>query len=131
MKQFLTTTLVSIALSCSLAFAHHAADGIVDDEIYEQIDVLLEATPHADMTLDDLASGSTTMVIEIDDQTTYDQLMDDGLDTLINDLDGDTTVIINDTSDGGYLITVINSGNNVTLENTEDNYNGEESGSWD
>jgi hypothetical protein len=131
MKRLLTTTLVSFAFICSSVLAHHAADGIVDDEIYEQIDALLDDTPHADMSITDLASGSTTMVIEIDDQATYDQLMDDGLDLLINDLDGDTTVIITDASDGGYIITVINSGENNTIENTDYNYNGEESGSWD
>ncbi|MGD8589648.1 MAG: hypothetical protein PVG22_12545 [Chromatiales bacterium] len=131
MKKFLTTTLLSLAFGCSLVFAHHAAEGIVDDEIYEQIDALLEDTPHADMTLEDLASGSTTMVIEIDDQATYDQLMDDGLDTLINDLVGDTTVIITDTSDGGYLITVVNSGSTLTVEDNADNYNGDGSGTWD
>jgi hypothetical protein len=131
MKQFLTTTLVSIAFSCSLVFAHHAADDVVDDEIYEQIDDLLVETPHADMTLEDLSSGSTTLIIEIDDAETYDQLIDDGLLQLINDLDGDTTVIINDTSDGGYIMTVLDSGNNYTVENTEDNYNGEASGSWE
>lgn len=131
MKKFLTTTLVSVVFSCTLAFAHHAADGVVDDEIYEQIGELLEDSQHADMSVDDLASGSTSLIIEIDDAETFDQLVDDGLLQLINDLEGNTTTMITETTDDSYSIIVVNSGNNNSVEDTEDSYYGEESGSWD
>lgn len=128
MKKFLTTIFVSFALSCSLAFAHHAADGIVDDEIYEQIGNLIEDTEHAELTLDDLTSGSTVLTIEIEDAETFDQLVDAGLLELIDDLEGNTTII---PSEDSYDIIVVNTGNNITDENTEDNYAGGDNGSWD
>jgi hypothetical protein len=127
MKKILTTTLVSIAFSCTLAFAHHAAEDAVDDEIYDQIDALLEDSEHADMSLDDLASGATTLTIEIDDDETYDQLVEDGLLQLINDLEPNT-ILIQTSDESDTTITVRISG---TVENTEDNYAGEGRGSWD
>lgn len=39
-------------------FAHHAAEGIVDEEIYAMIDEMVADTPHADLVFDDMPPAS-------------------------------------------------------------------------
>jgi len=59
MKKLLTAALVSTAVAAFPVFGHHAAEGMVDDEVYERIDTLLMDTPHAEMTVDEIAMGMT------------------------------------------------------------------------
>ena len=92
-----TVQLVAIVLAISVgtvAFGHHAAEGIVDEEIYEMIDVLVADTPHAEMTLDDLGGGMTEIVVTTMVVTSMENLIEDGLLTYASMLDGDVTVNI-------------------------------------
>ena len=41
----LTTVLLCLGLIVSPAFAHHAAEGIVDEELYAMIDDMVGDTP--------------------------------------------------------------------------------------
>jgi hypothetical protein len=63
MKTILAVVAVTFCLFVAVpASAHHAAEGIVSEEIYAMIEENLAGTPHLDMTLDDLG---TMMVVQI------------------------------------------------------------------
>ncbi|MEN8180674.1 MAG: hypothetical protein ABFS39_18920 [Pseudomonadota bacterium] len=111
MKKILSITIVAFAFFCFQVFAHHASVGVVDDEIYEMIDELVSEV-HASMTLEDLAFGMTEMTIVVEDADALEALMDGGLLSYIDALNGDTTIIITETPDGGYIITIITRGEN-------------------
>jgi len=92
-----TVQLIAITLAVAVggvAFGHHAAEGIVDEEIYEMIDSMVADTPHADLIFDDLGGGMTEIVIDTMMVTILENLIDDGLLTYASMLDGDVTVSI-------------------------------------
>ena len=92
-----TVQLIAITLAIAVgavAFGHHAAEGIVDEEIYEMIDAMVADTPHGEMTIDDLGGGMTEIVIDRMMITSLENLIDDGLLTYASMLDGDVTVSI-------------------------------------
>lgn len=76
------------------AYAHHAAEGIVDEEIYAMIDAMVADTPHGDLTLDDLGGGMTELTITTMTPREMENLFEDGLLTYLGMLDGDVTVTI-------------------------------------
>ena len=106
MKKFLQATVVSLAVVSLPTFAHHAAEGMVDDEVYAMIDSLLMDTPHADMTLEDLGSGMTELTITTPTVTTMENMVDDGLLDYASMLDGDVEVGITFNDDGDVTMTV-------------------------
>ena len=66
MNKLLLTSVITLAMSSTAAFAHHPAEDIVDPEIYAMIDENVADTPHADLTFDDMGSdtvetGSTSV----------------------------------------------------------------------
>ena len=73
-----------------IAFAHHPAEDMVDEEIYAEIDLMVADTPHADMVFED----DDEMVIAIDDVGSADDLIADGLLDDISLLDGEVTITI-------------------------------------
>lgn len=75
-------------------FAHHAAEGIVDEEIYEMIDTMVADTPHGELTLDDLGGGMTETTITTMTPREMENLIEDGLLTYLGMLDGDVSVTI-------------------------------------
>jgi hypothetical protein len=83
--------LMFLALPAS---AHHAAEGIVDEEIYETIDLMVSDAPHGDLTLDDLGGGMTEMTITTMTPREMENLLEDGLLTYLGMLDGDVSVTI-------------------------------------
>jgi len=111
MKKFLTATLVSTAIAALPAFGHHAAEGMVDEEVYEMIDTLLMDTPHAEMTIDDIATGMTdvtTTTITTNTVTSMENMIDDGLLDYAAMLDGDVEISITfDSSGSGVILTII------------------------
>lgn len=98
MKKLCSFLIMILALSANPVLAHHAAEGIVDEEIYEMIDSLVADTPHADMTLDDIAIGMTEMTVTTNTLVAMENMLDDGLLTYISMLDGevDVSIIFND-----------------------------------
>jgi len=59
MKNLLAVAGVVFCLTLAIpAFAHHPADGIVSDDIYEMIELNLEGTPHLDLEFDTMGSGN-------------------------------------------------------------------------
>ena len=106
MKRICILTGLIIFLGTGLAFAHHAAEGIVDEEIYEMIDTMVADTPHAELTLDDLGSGMTELTIETRTSVAMENLLEDGLLTYIGMLDGEVRVEIDFESNGTVVLTV-------------------------
>lgn len=49
MKSILKVAVISSLFASFSAFAHHPAEDIVDEEIYEMIDENVADTPHADL----------------------------------------------------------------------------------
>ena len=90
MKSLFLSVLFSALFSFS-ALAHHAAEGIIDEEVYEMIDLLVADTPHSEMTIDDF--GTVTIDTTI---TSVDLLMEDLLlYTLMLDDSNTVTSVIN------------------------------------
>jgi len=92
-----TVQLIAITVSVmvgALAFGHHAAEGIVDEEIYAMIDELVADTPHAGMVLTDLSGGMTEIVIDRMMVRELENMIDDGLLEYASMLDGDVTINI-------------------------------------
>lgn len=73
-----------------IAFAHHPAADMVDEEIYAEIDLMVADTPHADMVFED----DDEMIIAIDDVGSMDDLIADGLLDDISLLDGEVIITI-------------------------------------
>ncbi len=63
---------------------HHAAEGIVDDEIHKMIDTMVATTPHADLTLDELGTGMTELTVETRTVVAMENLLEDSLLTYIS-----------------------------------------------
>jgi len=92
-----TYQLIAITLALSIgavAFGHHAAEGIVDEEIYDMIDALVADTPHALMDLTDLNNGMTEIVVDQMMVRELENMIDEGLLEYAAMLDGDVTVTI-------------------------------------
>lgn len=106
MKKFIAAIAVSIALASTAAFSHHAAEGMVDADVYEMIDTLIADTPHADMTVDDLGTGMTTVTIDTQTITQTENMIDDGLLDYASMLDGTTSVTISFNPDGTTTTTI-------------------------
>ena len=58
MNKLLLTSVITLAMGSTAAFAHHPAEDIVDPEIYAMIDENVADTPHADLTFDDMGSDT-------------------------------------------------------------------------
>ena len=58
MKKLLLTTAIAIAMSSTVAFAHHPAADIVDPDVYATIEENISDI-HLDMTFDDMGGDTT------------------------------------------------------------------------
>ena len=109
--------LACLAIVATVAIplvAHHAAAGIVDDEVYDMIDDLVDGTPHSEFVLPTTTMGDLTQTIYgTRTVQTVENWIDDGLLTYAAMLDGDVEVLI--TLDAGSRIELqidqINPGN--------------------
>ena len=108
MKKLVALVAVSLVLTvAAVAVAHHAAAGIVDEDIYDMIDALVADTPHGEMLLDDLGSGM--MEISIDQVTlvSVERMIEDDLLTYASMLDGEVTVQIAFDGPRNVVITIL------------------------
>ena len=51
MKKILSIITICLAMAATPLWAHHAAEGMVDEEVYAMIDSMIADTPHGDMVL--------------------------------------------------------------------------------
>jgi hypothetical protein len=94
-KRYVALITVSLVLTgAAVAVAHHAAAGIVDEDIYAMIDALVADTPHGEMTLDDLGGGMTEITIGQVTLVSVERMIEDDLLTYASMLDGAVTVQI-------------------------------------
>lgn len=95
MKKIVALVTFSLVLTvAAVAVAHHAAAGIVDEDIYAMIDAMVADTPHGEMTLDDLGGGMTEITIGQVTVVSVERMIEDDLLTYASMLDGDVTVQI-------------------------------------
>ena len=106
MRALLQTAFLSLALAAFPAFAHHMADGIVDEDVYAMIDELIADTPHADMTLEDLG-GMTEITVTAPTMRSLENMIDDGLLDYASMLDGDVKVTIEFGTDNTVVMTIM------------------------
>jgi hypothetical protein len=106
MKKYLLISAFILGIASSGAMAHHAADGMVDDEVYDMIDELVTDTPHSDMTLVDITETMTDMTITTRTTVQLENMIEDGLLTYIAMLDGTVTIDISFDTDGSVEMVV-------------------------
>lgn len=113
MRNLRYLTAILLAIFSMTVFAHHPAEGIVDEDVYEMIDGMVADTPHADLTfdvMDEVTSDMTMTEITttIDSQTlvSLDRMLDDGLLTYVGMLDGDVSVSIDFNADSSVTMTI-------------------------
>lgn len=94
MKKIVAIVTVLLVLTvAAVAVAHHAAAGIVDEDIYAMIDDLVADTPHGEMTLIPVG-GMTEITIDQVTLVSVERMIEDDLLTYASMLDGDVTVEI-------------------------------------
>ena len=106
MKRIVLLIGAILLLSTGAVLAHHPAEGIVDEEVYAMIDEMVADTPHAEMTTDDLGAGMTETTIETRTTVPMERLLDEGLLTYLNMLDGEVQVIIDFNPDRSLTMTI-------------------------
>jgi len=74
-------------------FAHHMAEGMVDEEVYAMIDALVADTPHAELTFEEVP-GMTVTTITTEAIKFLEDMIDQGLMDYFPMLDGAVTVTI-------------------------------------
>ena len=105
MKKIILAGIVMTALMALPAFAHHPAEGIVDEEVYAMIDEMVADTPHATIEFDeDMGTSETTITTRTPRE--LENLIEDGLLTYLGMLDGDVWVTI-DFEDRSVVMTVV------------------------
>jgi len=86
--------------------AHHAAEGIVDEEIYAMIDALVADTPHAEMTLEDLGGGMSATTVTTSTVGSLQNMIGSGVLIYSSMLSGDVDVEILFSDDGSASLTI-------------------------
>ena len=107
MHKYLQSIILAMLVGSTSAYAHHPAADIVDEEIYEQIDLLLSETPHATLTFDEMGGGMIEMTITADSLREFENMItNDDLLEYIELLDGVVNVSLNFNDDGSVSMTV-------------------------
>ena len=95
MKRLLIAVAILLAVNATFVIAHHPAIDMVDEEIYALISSLVAETPHAELVFDDdMGDGNDLTVINIENVSVADDLIDDGLLVNLSLLDGEVTIKI-------------------------------------
>ena len=106
MKKYLLCVALSAMLASAPVLAHHAAEGIIDDEIYAMIDEMVTDTPHADVDFSSMGGDATEITVSTRSVRDVENLIDDGLLDYAAMLDGDVTLVIEFDDRGGTLVTI-------------------------
>ncbi len=107
MKNKIKLTTLAILLASTGVHAHHPAADIVDEEIYEMIDLMVEDTPHATMTFDEMGGGMTETTITADSLSEFEDLVvQEDLLEYVELLDGVVDVSLSFNDDSSITMTV-------------------------
>lgn len=106
MNKYTLYALLGVLLTAAPVFAHHAAEGIVDDDIYASIDEMVADTPHATMELTDMGGDTTEITVSTGTVRSLENMIDDGLLDLAAMLDGEVTMLIELDDQAGATATI-------------------------
>ena len=107
MRRVIPWTAIALALCALPVLAHHAAEGMTDDEVYEMIEALIIDTPHASWTPpEEMGGGLTSMTISTTTARPLESMIDDGLLTFLAMLDGEVVVTMTFERRGGVVLLV-------------------------
>lgn len=107
MKNPLYCVALAMVLTAAPVFAHHGADGIVDDDIYTMIDEMVADTPHASLDFDDeMGDDTTEITVSTRSVRDVENLIDDGLLEYASMLDGDVSLVIEFNDNGGATVLI-------------------------
>jgi hypothetical protein len=105
-KIFLISTLALLIFSTN-SYAHHPAEDIVDEEIYEMIDSMVADTPHATLTFDEMGGGMTETTVTTDTLSDLETLIvQDDLLEYVELLDGVVDVSLSFNDDRSVTMTI-------------------------
>ena len=107
MKNKIRLTTLAMLLASSNLHAHHPAADIVDEEIYDMIDLMVEDTPHASMTFEEMGGGMSEATITTESLSDFETLVvqEDLLD-YVEKLDGVVGVSLSFNDDSSVTMTV-------------------------
>ena len=105
-KYFLYVALVSLLVAVPV-LAHHAAEGILDEEIYAMIDDMVSDTTHATLEFSDMGGSATEITITTQSVRDVENMIDDGLLEYAAMLDGDVSLVIEFDDQGGGATVLI------------------------
>ena len=100
MKRFGLAVAV-LLITTAMAWAHHPAADMVDEEVYAMIDDIVSDTPHGDMVFDEDMGVTIISGITVNDA---DDMIRDGLLDAISVLDGSVTITITFPEEGETLL---------------------------
>ena len=108
MRKYLRLIFLTMFVgSTGVAYAHHPAADIVDEEIYEQIDSMVADTPHATLTFDEMGGGMTETTITTDSLREFEDLItNDDLLEYVELLDGVVDVSLSFNDDSSVTMTI-------------------------
>ena len=107
MNKFFQLITLAVIFGSTNLYAHHPAADIVDEEIYEMIDSMVEDTPHATLTFDEMGGGMTETTVTTDSLARFETLIvNDDLLEYVELLDGAVDVSLSFNDDGSVTMTV-------------------------
>ena len=107
MKNKIRLTALAMFLGSTGVYAHHPAADIVDEEIYEMIDLMVEDTPHATLTFEEMGGGMTETSITTDTLGDFETLVQqEDLLEYVEQLDGVVDVSLSFNDDRSVTMTV-------------------------
>lgn len=104
-----TTFRIALALMIFAAVpvvAHHMAEGILDEELYDMIDAAVANTPHAELDFTSIG-GRTEITIEAGNLMALENLVDTELISMVGMLDGQVTMDIEFTETRTIYVTIV------------------------
>jgi hypothetical protein len=105
MRRVVTVAGLVCVMAFGVAYGHHAAQGIVDAEVYEMIDALVADTPHADLDFNEIPGGME-IIIQTPTVRSMENMIDEGLLTYIAMLDGNVSLTMEFLPRGGMAMDV-------------------------
>ena len=107
MKNKIRLTTVAILLASGNLYAHHPAADVVDEDIYEMIDLMVEDTPHATLTFDEMGGGMTETNITTETLNDFERLVaQEDLLEYVERLNGVVDVALSFNDDQSVTMTV-------------------------
>lgn len=107
MKNRIRLTTLAMLLASANVYAHHPAVDNVDEQIYETIEIMVEDTPHASMTFDEMGGGMTETSITADTLDDFEDLVEEeDLLEYVEMLDGVVDVSLSFNDDSSITMTI-------------------------